>query len=98
MGKFCSNGKDVLDQLDELNFSDGHMYSLPPSALRLTPTLHIARFMNCHFPSINDEPPLLLPGLKHSKLIAVASLMTTWITFSITVLHSSTFIFRPSIG
>ena len=49
MGKFRSNGKDraklddwfrspALDQLEELTFDDGHMRSLPTSALRLAPT------------------------------------------------------------
>ncbi|KAE8793160.1 hypothetical protein D1007_32262 [Hordeum vulgare] len=82
MGKFHSNGKDrakldewflstVLDQLKELTFNDGHMRLLAPSALCLTPTMRIARFMNCHFPQINVDPALLLPGLKHLKLVVV---------------------------
>ena len=64
MGKFRSNGKDraklddwfrlpALDQLEELTFDDGHMRSLPTSALRLVPTLCVAKFRNCH-------PPLMI--------------------------------------
>ena len=71
MGKFRSNGKDraklddwfrspALDQLEELTFDDGHMRSLPTSALRLAPTLCIAKFRNCH-PPLNDAPALILP-------------------------------------
>jgi hypothetical protein len=47
------------------------MRPLPPSALRLAPTLRIARFMNCHFPQINANPALLLPRLKHLELVTV---------------------------
>ena len=58
MGKFRSNGRDraklddwlgspALDQLEELTFDDGHMCSLPTSALRLAPTLCVAKFRNC---------------------------------------------------
>ena len=72
MGKFCSNGKDrakldewfqspALDQLEELTFDDGHMGSLPTSALRLAPTLRVAKFRNCHLPPLNDAPVLILP-------------------------------------
>ena len=61
MGKFHSNGKDraklddwfrspALDQLKELTFDDGHMRSLPTSALHLASTLRIAKFRNCHPP------------------------------------------------
>ena len=82
MGKFCSNGKDQdklhdwfrapdLDQLEELTFDDGHMLSLPMSALRLAPMMHVAKFRNCHFPPLNDAPALILPRLKHLELIAV---------------------------
>ncbi|KAI4980174.1 hypothetical protein ZWY2020_020659 [Hordeum vulgare] len=59
--KFRSNGKDptkldewfrfaALDQLEELDFKDGHMRSLPTSALRLAPMLHLAKFMKCYPP------------------------------------------------
>ena len=72
MGKFHSNGKDraklddwfrspALDQLKELTFDDGHMRSLPMSALRLAPMLRVAKFRNCHFPPLNDAPALILP-------------------------------------
>ena len=61
MGKFCFNGKDraklddwfrspALDQVEELTFDDGHMRSLPTSALRLAPTLRVTKFRNCHPP------------------------------------------------
>ena len=61
MGKFRSNDKDqaklddwfrspALDQLKELTFDDGHMRSLPTSALRLAPMLRVAKFRNCHYP------------------------------------------------
>ena len=61
MGKFRSNGKDraklddwfrfpALDQLEELTFDDGHMRSLPTSALHLAPMLRVAKFRNCHSP------------------------------------------------
>ena len=57
MGRFHSNGKDqanlddwfqspALDQLEELTFYDGHMRSLPTSAVCLAPTLCVAKFMN----------------------------------------------------
>ena len=82
MGKFHSNGKarakiddwfrsPALDQLEELTFGDGHMQSLPTSALRLAPTLRVAKFRNCHFPPLNDAPALILPRLKNLELIAV---------------------------
>ena len=81
MGKFRSNGKDraklddwfrspALDQLEELTFDDGHMRSLPTSALRLAPMLCVAKFKNYHFPSpLNDAPALILPRLKPLELI-----------------------------
>ena len=61
MGKFRSNGKDrakldewfrsrAIDQLEKLSYNDGHMRLLPTSALRFAPTLHLAKFMNCHPP------------------------------------------------
>ena len=61
MGKFRSNGRDraklddwfgspALDQLEELTFDDGHIWSLPTSALHLVPTLRVAKFKNCHSP------------------------------------------------
>ena len=71
-GKFRSNCRDqaklddwfrspALDQLEELTFDDGHMRSLATSALRLAPTLRVAKFRNCHFPPLNDAPALILP-------------------------------------
>ena len=82
MGKFRSNGKDraklddwfrspALDQLEELTFDDGHMRSLPTSALRLAPTLRVTKFRNRHFPPLNDAPALILPRLKHLELVVV---------------------------
>ena len=82
MGKFGSNSKDraklddwfrslALDQLEELTFDDGHMRSLPTSALRLVPMLRVAKFRNCHFPPLNDAPALILPRLKHLELVAL---------------------------
>ena len=63
-GKFCygrERGKldewfrsRAIDQLEKLSYNDGHMSLLPTSALRFTPTLPLAKFMNCHFP-----PPLM---------------------------------------
>ncbi|KAE8797151.1 hypothetical protein D1007_27703 [Hordeum vulgare] len=61
MGKFHSNSKDrakhdewfqslALDQLEELSFNDGHICSMPTSALRLAPTVRLGKFMNCHPP------------------------------------------------
>ena len=72
MGKFRSNGKNraklddwfrspTLDQLEELTFDDGHMRSLPTSALRLVPTFRVAKFRNCHFPPLNDALALIIP-------------------------------------
>jgi hypothetical protein len=40
----------ALDQLEELRFEAGQCCSLPPSALRLTPTLCRASFSSCYFP------------------------------------------------
>ena len=68
MGKFCFNGKDraklddwfrspALDQLEELTFDDGHMRSPPTFALRLAPTLRVAKFRNSHPPLMTH--PLL---------------------------------------
>ena len=82
MGKFCSNGKDqaklddwfrspALDQLEELTIDDGHMRSLPTSALCLALVLRVAKFRNCHFPPLNDAPALILPQVKHLELVAV---------------------------
>ena len=61
MGMFHSNnraraklddwfGSPALDHLKELTFDDGHMRLLPTSALRLAPTLRVAKFRNCHPP------------------------------------------------
>ena len=47
------------------------MRSLPMFALRLAPTLRVAKFWNYHFPPLNDAPTLILPQLKHLELIAV---------------------------
>ena len=47
------------------------MRSLPTSALRLAPTLRVTKFRNCHFPPLNDAPALILPRLKHLKLVVV---------------------------
>ena len=69
MGKFHSNGKDqaklddwfrslALDQLEELTFDDGHMRSLPTSALCLAPMLHAAKLRNCHPPPLMARPLL----------------------------------------
>ena len=69
-GKFHSNGRDraklddsfgspTLDQLEELTFDDGHMRSLPTSALRLAPTLQVTKFRNCHSPHPLMTRPLL---------------------------------------
>ncbi|KAI4984289.1 hypothetical protein ZWY2020_054570 [Hordeum vulgare] len=63
-GKFRSNDMNqskldewfqspALDQLEKLSFHDGHMRSLPISPLRLTLTLRLTKFMNCH-PPLND--------------------------------------------
>ena len=41
------------------------------SALRLAPTLCVAKFRNCHFPTINDAPALILPQLKHLELVVI---------------------------
>ena len=54
----------ALDQLEELNFEAGQCRSLPPSALRLTPTLHRASFSSSYLPHINVALALLLPQLK----------------------------------
>ena len=48
------------------------MRSLPTSALRLTPMLRVPKFRNCHFPSLNDAPALILPRLKHLELVVVS--------------------------
>ena len=107
-GKFRSNGKDrakldewfrspALDHLEELSFNDGHMRLLPLSTLHLAPMLRVARFMNCHLPSINDTPALFLPRLKHLELVTVC-IPKDDMERSAAVLHSSTFIFRQSMG
>ena len=61
MGMFRCNSKDraklddwftspVLDHLEELTFDDGHMCSLPTSALCLAPMLCVAKFRKSHSP------------------------------------------------
>ena len=47
------------------------MRSLPTFALRLAPMLCVAKFRNCHSPTLNDTPALILPWLKHLELVAV---------------------------
>ena len=82
MGKFHSNGKEraklddwfrspALDQLKELTFDDGHMCSLPTSALRLAPPLRVTMFKSCRSPPLNVAPTLFLPRLKHLELVTV---------------------------
>ena len=61
----------ALDQLEELSFEAGRCRSLPPSALRLTPTLRHASFSSCYLPQINAAPALLLPQLKQLDLFDV---------------------------
>ncbi|SPT18411.1 unnamed protein product [Triticum aestivum] len=61
----------ALDQLEELSFEAGRCRSLPPSALRLAPTLHRARFSSCYLPQINAMPALPLPQLKQLDLFDV---------------------------
>ena len=61
----------ALDQLEELSFEAGRCRSLPPSALRLTPTLRRASFSSCYLPQINAAPALLLPQLKQLDLFDV---------------------------
>ena len=54
----------TLDQLEELSFEARPCLSLPPSVLRLAPTLRRASFSSCYLPQINAAPALLLPQLK----------------------------------
>jgi len=61
----------ALDQLEELRFEAGRCRSLPPSALRLTPTLRRASFSSCYLPQINAAHALLLPQLKQLDLFDV---------------------------
>ena len=61
----------TLDQLDELSFEAGQCRSLPPSALRLTPTLRCASFSSRYLPQINAAPALLLPQLNQLDLFDV---------------------------
>ena len=61
----------ALDQLEELSFEAGRCCSLPPSELRLTPTLRRANFSSCYLPQINAAPALLLPQLKQLDLFDV---------------------------
>ncbi|XP_020185183.1 putative F-box/FBD/LRR-repeat protein At5g52460 [Aegilops tauschii subsp. strangulata] len=64
IGKFRSNCKaeprfhdwflsPALGRLDELSFHAGHPRSLPPSVLRLEPTLRRTMFTQCLFPQID---------------------------------------------
>ena len=103
MGKFRSNVKDraklddwfrspTLDQLEELTFDDGHMWSLPTSALCLAPALRVAKFRNCHFPPLNDAPALILPRLKHLELVIVCLSKGDMERLLRGCLHSSTFV------
>ena len=61
----------ALDQLEELSFEAGRCRSLPPSVLRLAPTLPRASFSSCYLPQINAAPALLLPQLKQLDLFDV---------------------------
>ncbi|VAI35776.1 unnamed protein product [Triticum turgidum subsp. durum] len=61
----------ALDGLEELQFYGG-CNPLPPSALRLAPTLRVASFRDCGFPDVAAVPALRLPRLKHLKLPGVA--------------------------
>ncbi|XP_040249583.1 F-box protein At4g09920-like [Aegilops tauschii subsp. strangulata] len=61
----------ALDRLEELNLHARHPCSLPPSVLRLAPTLHRATFRRCIFPRIDVTRTLHLPKLKHLELIAI---------------------------
>ena len=61
----------ALDQLEELRFEAGRCRHMPPSVLRLTPTLRRASFSSCYFPQINVAPTLLLPQLKQLDLFDV---------------------------
>ena len=47
------------------------MRLLPTSALRLAPTLRVAKCRNCHFSPLNGAPALILPRLKHLELVVV---------------------------
>ena len=61
----------ALDQLEEHSFEAGRCRYLPPSVLRLTPTLHGASFSSCYLPQVNVAPALLLPQLKQLDLFDV---------------------------
>ena len=61
----------ALDQLEELSFQAGRCRYLPPSALRLMPTLRRASFSSCYLPQINAAPALVLPQLKQLDLFDV---------------------------
>ena len=61
----------AIDLLEKLSYNDGHMSSLPTSALCFAPTLRLTKLMNCHSTPPNDAPTLFLPQLKHLEIFTV---------------------------